>query len=184
MKGAGILERGKTCLVVIDVQEKFRPVIFEFDSVVRSISKLVGAFGIMKVPVIVTEQNPEKLGGTVKEIADAVGDFNPVAKMHFSCLGSEEFAKRLRSLGAKQLVLCGIEAHVCVLKTALDALEEGFEVHVACDAVSSRKKTDRDISTKRYLQSGVFLETAESVIFQLMDRAGTEEFREVSRLIK
>ncbi|NIO21352.1 MAG: isochorismatase family protein [Candidatus Aenigmarchaeota archaeon] len=184
MKGLGILERKRTCLVVIDVQEKFRPVIFEFNKMAENIKKLVGSFRILNVPIIVTEQNPDKLGRTVPGVSKVLGSFKPFEKLHFSCFGDKKFEKELRKLKVKDIVLCGLEAHVCVLKTALDGVKRGYNVHVVYDAVSSRKQMDWSISMCRISHAGIFLTTTESVIFQVMDRAGTDEFRKVSRIIK
>ncbi|MCK5023911.1 MAG: hydrolase [Candidatus Aenigmarchaeota archaeon] len=184
MKNIGIPKREKSCLVVIDVQEKFRPVIHEFDEVVENISKLVKSFQILKVPVIVTEQNPEKLGKTVPEISEVIENNESINKMHFSCCGEKTFSDKIKASGAKDIILCGVETHVCVLKTALDLLKDDYNVYVVCDAVSSRKKFDTKIAIKRLRQSGVFLNTVESIIFQLMDSAGTDEFREIIRVVK
>lgn len=184
MKDPGILDRKKTCLVVIDVQEKFRPVIFEFGKMSDNVRKLVETFRILKVPIIVTEQNPEKLGRTVPKISKVLGKFKQIEKLHFSCFGDKNFVRELKRLKVRDIILCGVEAHVCVLKTALEGLKEGYNVHVVYDAVSSRKQMDWDISMCRISHSSIFLTTTESVIFQLMDKAGTDEFRNVSRIIK
>jgi len=180
----GILERENTCLIVIDVQERFRSVIHGFGEMAENAKKLIRAFRIFDIPVIVTEQNPEKLGRTIRELSNELGDFEPVEKLHFSCFGEADFAEELAKLGRKQIVLCGIEAHICVLKTALEGLKKGYEIHVASDAVSSRRQTDKDFALRRMSQSGVFLTTSESLIFQLMERAGTEEFRKVKDIVK
>jgi nicotinamidase-related amidase len=178
------IDRKSACLVIIDVQDRFRDAIFEFGRMSGNICRLAQAFRILGVPVIVTEQNPDKLGSTIPEIADALGRFVPVPKMHFSCCGEATFVKELKKTKAKNVVLCGLETHVCVLKTALDLLNRGYNVYVACDAVSSRKKSDTDLIIKRFVQTGILITTAESIIFQLFDKAGTEEFRQIFSLIK
>jgi nicotinamidase-related amidase len=184
MKDLGIMQRKRTCLVVIDAQERFRKVVFEFGKMAENVKKLVESFRILNVPVIFTEQNPEKLGRTIPEISGVLGDFKPIEKLHFSCFGDRNFEKELKRLKVKDIVLCGLESHVCVLKTALDGMKRGYNVHVVYDAVSSRKQMDRSISMCRISHAGIFLTTTESVIFQLMDRAGTDEFRKVSRIVK
>jgi len=180
----GILDRKKTCLVVVDVQERFRNVIFEFDRMVENVRKLVESFRILGVPIIVTEQNPEKLGRTVPEVSKVLGDFKPIEKLHFSCFGNKDFVGEVKRLRIEDLVLCGLEAHICVLKTALDGLKRGYNVHVVYDAVSSRKQMDWGISMCRMGHKGIFLTTAESVIFQLIEKAGTDEFRKISSIVK
>ena len=184
MKNLGILKRGNVCLIIIDVQERFRPVIFEMDRVIENTVKLAKAFNIFGIPIIVTEQNPEKLGKTVDEIRWSLLEYRPIEKLHFSCFGEEEFVKALKKHDVTQLVLCGIESHVCVLKTAIDAIRAGYEVHVAYDAISSRNIADWEIAKNRFVQSGAYVTTAESIIFQLMEFAGTEEFRKIMDIVK
>lgn len=180
----GIPERGKTALVVVDLQEKFVPAIFEIDRVVENTKKLVRAFQAMKIPVIFTQQYTKGLGQTVEEIAQLFGDDKPIEKTEFSCMENEGFLKRVKELGAKDLVLCGIEAHVCILQTALDAIRQGFRVHIVQDATSSRKKSDWRTAMQRASQSGAFIASTEMIIFQLLKRAGTDEFKEVQGIIK
>jgi len=174
------MKREKTAFVLVDIQEKFRPVIQGFDKVVGNVNKLVKGAEILKVPLIVTEQNPEKLGGIVEEIE--LPEVEKISKMHFSCFGVEEFVKRVE--GFEVLVFFGIEAHVCILKTALDGIEKGFEVHVVADAVSSRNLEDKEIAIERMRQGGVFVDSTEIILFQLMEKAGTDEFRGISEIIK
>ncbi|MCX6817760.1 MAG: hydrolase [Candidatus Aenigmarchaeota archaeon] len=184
MKNLGIPKRGSACLVIIDVQQRFRGAIFEFGKMSASVSKLAEAFRMLGIPIIITEQNPEKLGKTIPEITNELGEFKPVAKMHFSCCDEKDFMKALKATKAKDVILCGLETHVCVLKTALDLMKSGRNVYLVCDAVSSRKAMDSEVAIKRLVHSGVFLTTVESIIFQLIDKAGTEEFRKIFHLIK
>ena len=184
MKNIGIPKRGSACLVIIDVQERFRSAIFEFGKMATSVSRLAEAFSTLGIPVIVTEQNPEKLGKTIPEITNELGKFKPVGKMHFSCCGEKDFLKALRKTKAKDIVLCGLETHVCVLKTALDLMKSGRNVYLVCDAVSSRKAMDTEVAIKRLVHAGAILTTVESIIFQLIDKAGTEEFRKIFNIIK
>jgi nicotinamidase-related amidase len=185
MKNFGIPKRRSACLVIIDVQERFRPAIFDFGRTANNIRKLAEAFRVLGIPIIITEQNPEKLGKTIPQITNELGEFKPVAKMHFSCCGEKEFVKALRKTKAKDVILCGLETHVCVLRTALDLIGMGYRVHVACDAVSSRRKPDTDLAIRRFVQAGApFITTTETVIFQLIDKAGTEEFRKIFAIVK
>jgi nicotinamidase-related amidase len=181
----GIPQRKGACLVIIDVQERFRDAIFDFGRTADNIRKLAEAFRMLGIPIIITEQNPVKLGKTIPEITNELGKFKPVAKMHFSCCGEKEFMSAIKKTKAKDVVICGFETHVCVLKTALDLMSSGYSVHVACDAVSSRKQSDTNLAIKRFVQLGApFITTTESIIFQLIDKAGTDEFRQIFRIVK
>lgn len=185
MKDLGMIERDRTCLVVMDVQEKFRPVMHGFAKAAGNVEKLAKAFRALNIPIIATEQNPGKLGRTVSGVSKAIGDFEPVEKLHFSCFGVPGFESKLKRLKARDLVLCGLETHICILKTALDARKRGFRVHIASDAVTSRRKEDRDFGLERMSESGIFLTTAESLIFQLIDKASKRaDYMEVFEIIK
>jgi nicotinamidase-related amidase len=180
----GIPERRKTTLVVVDIQEKFMPVIFEIDRVVENTKKLVRAFQAMKIPVIFTQQYTKGLGPTAEEIAQLFGDEKPIEKIEFSCMENKEFLKRMKGFGVKDLVICGIEAHVCILQTALDAIKQGFRVYIVQDATSSRNKSDWKTAMRRARQSGAFIVSTEMIIFQLLRKAGTQEFKEIQRIVK
>ncbi len=183
MDRLGIIDRARTVFVLIDAQEKLLSAMEDGDAVIANANKLVEAAKIMGVPLIVSEQYPKGLGPTSAKISLPDGT-RPVEKVSFSCFGSDDFKSRLKHLGRDTLVLFGTEAHICVLKTALDAMKEGLSVHVVSDAVSSRKEADRRAGLKRMRQSGVFIASAEMVLFQLMDKAGSEEFKAVSALVK
>lgn len=183
MASVGKLNLETTVFVLVDVQDAFKPVIYEFDRVVENSNKLLKGAEILGVKVIATEQYPKGLGKTVKEIYLPKG-VEPIPKVCFSCLGSSEFMARLEKTKAKSVVLFGIEAHICLLKTALDALEKGFEVHVVEDAISSRTKKNNKIGLERMKQAGAFIASTEMVLFQLMEKAGSEEFKEISKLVK
>jgi nicotinamidase-related amidase len=183
MAARGILEREHSALIVIDVQERFKPVISRWDETVANISKLIMGCKALHVPVLATEQYPKGLGRTVPEISGLL-DSPPMEKITFSCLGDGKVREKVRGLGRRQLLLCGIEAHVCVLNTALDAISEGYEVHYVADAISSRKQQDMEIAVERVTQSGAYLASTEMALFQLLKTAGSEEFKEISRIVK
>ncbi|MBM3308905.1 MAG: hydrolase [Candidatus Altiarchaeales archaeon] len=180
----GFLDRNDTVLIVVDVQEKFRPVVFEFDRVVRNVRKIVEGFRVLNVPVVVTEQYPAGLGTTVSEVKQSLGKFKPVEKNSFSCFGDKNFVKELKKLKRKNIVLVGIEAHVCVFKTALDALSKGFNVHIPVDCVSSIHKSDLDVAVKRLMHSGCFMASSEMILFQLLDNSKEKEFKQLSGIVK
>lgn len=183
MAKAGILERKKTVFVMVDLQEAFRPVMKEFGGVARNAGILARGAQILGIPLIATEQYPKGLGKTAKEIELPQG-IEVFEKKSFGCFGCKEFEKKLQALGAKSLVLFGMEAHVCVLETALEALEKGFEVHIVADAIASRNGKNKRIAIERMRQSGAFIDSTETVLFQLLKEAGSEEFKKISALVK
>ena len=179
----GIPERDKTAFVLIDIQEKFRPVIHNIQAVIDNANRLVKGASILKIPLIVTEQYPKGLGRTVDEI-DLDDGQGIVEKISFDCFGCDGFREKLDEIDVKSLVIFGIEAHVCVLKTALEAVARDYETHVIADAVSSRTEENKNLALERLRQSGVFVASTEMILFQLMDRAGTDEFKAISKLVK
>ena len=174
------LERERTALVVVDVQEAFRPAVERFDDVVESTSKLIQGAGALGVPVIVTEQYPKGLGATVPEIAEHLDGVEPVEKTCFSAARADGF-----DLGGRdQALLCGIETHVCVSQTAHDLLARGVEVHVARDAVASRTAENREVGLHKMERSGAVVTSVETALFELLGAAGSDEFKQVQRLVK
>jgi nicotinamidase-related amidase len=171
-----LLERDKAVLVVVDVQEGFRSYA-SFDAVAQACSKLVRAGRILDVPRIVSEQYPKGLGHTAPEVG--LEDEPRIEKTVFSAVRAEGF-----DLGGRtQAIVCGIETHVCVSQTAHDLLERGIEVHVPADAVGSRHELDYERGLERLERAGATVSTVESVLFELLERAGTPEFKEIQRLI-
>ena len=177
----GKLKRDDTILLVIDIQEKLMPVIYQAQQVFDNTGKLIKGAEILGIPVLVTEQYPKGLGHTCREI-EIPATAAVIEKMTFSCMLKEEVKEKMAY--KKQVILCGAEAHICVLKTALDLLENKFEVHVAADAISSRTLENKNIAIERLRQSGAFIESTEMILFQLLDTAGTDEFKSISKLIK
>lgn len=179
----GIPKRDDVVFIMIDIQEKFLPVIHNINAVIENSNKFVTASQILEMPLVVTEQYPKGLGKTVGEIK--FGDNQKIIeKITFDCFGCAEFTNMLDSLNRKTLVIFGIEAHVCVLQTCLRAVENGYQVHIISDAVSSRTLENKNIAIDRMKQAGVFIASTEMILFQLMDRAGTDEFKAISKLVK
>jgi nicotinamidase-related amidase len=172
-----MLRRDRAALVVVDVQEGFRS--YEtFADVARQCGRLVEGAGILEVPVVATEQYPKGLGATAPEVGLPEGAAR-VEKTVFSAARADGF-----DLGGRdQVVVCGIEAHVCVMQTALDLLERGAEVHVVADAVGSRHAQDREIGLHRLDRAGATLTTVEAALLELCERAGTPEFKAVQKVI-
>lgn len=177
------MDASDTLLVVVDMQEKFSPHIRDWDTILENIVKLVKIAKILDIPVIHTEQYPKGLGPTVKKIRDLIDD-SPIEKTSFSCMGDEDFAKKLDEAGRRDIILCGIESHVCVYLTSKDLIRQGYTVHIPFDAVSSRKKSDVDVSMHRLLQDGVKPATVEMIAFELVGSSGHERFKEISDIIK
>jgi nicotinamidase-related amidase len=177
---SGLLERDRAALVVVDVQEAFRKAVDGFDEVVRQTAILVRGARILGLPVIVTEQYPQGLGETVAEVAEHLGGEARLPKVVFSACRADGF-----DLGGRdQALVCGIETHVCVHQTVHDLIDAGVEVHVAADAVSSRTPRNRELGLERMERSGATVTSVEMALLELVGRAGTEEFKDVQRLIK
>lgn len=180
MANSGILKSEESALLIIDVQDRLMPVIHESERVFSNCNKLIAGMAVLGVQRLVTEQYPKGLGHTVTEVP--VDGIDVVEKISFSCMQHKGVQEHLA--GKRSLILCGVEAHVCVLKTALDALEMGYEVHVVADAVSSRTQKNYELGLARMRQSGVFVASTEMILFQLMDIAGTAQFKEIAKLIR
>ncbi len=169
-------------VVVIDVQERLAPHVENIDYIVKNLRKLIRFCKLMDIPIVVTEQM--KLGSTVKEVRDVLGEFKPIKKTSFSCCKNERFLKVLGELKSRKIILTGLETHICVLQTALDLLKLGYDVYVAVDCTGSRKKLDRDVAIQRMAFEGVRLTTAETFIYEETVSADTELFKEILNIVK
>lgn len=176
--------RANTGLVMVDIQERLLPAICERERVVQNALRLIKGAGILNLPVLVTEQYRKGIGVTVPEIASAIPDFAPIEKTAFSCLGAPGFVERLRSRGVSEVVLCGIETHVCVCQTTLDLLTAGFRPFVVADAISSRTPANHRLGVERMRDAGAIIVSTEMILFELLERAGTDEFKQVLALVK
>lgn len=168
-------------LLVIDIQEKLLPPIFQKDQLVRNSQLLIRAAGILKIPALVSTQYAKGLGGTVPEIASLLPGTDPVDKTLFSCFGSDAFCSLLKRLPGQRntLLLCGMESHICVTQTALAALREGYLVHVASDAVSSRTEWNWKIGLDRMRAAGAIISSTEMMIYELMRSSSSAAFKEL-----
>ena len=181
------LDRKQTLLAVIDIQEKFSSVVHRFDEVQRNVDRLIRGCHLLGVPFALTEQYPKGLGHTTPELQQSITEtyaVKPVEKICFSSHGCAEFAEQLQRAGRKQILLAGIEAHVCIWQTALDLLDAGYEVQIVADAVSSRSAENREIALRRLEQEGAKLTSTEMALFEMTVQAGTAEFKEISKLVK
>jgi nicotinamidase-related amidase len=178
------LDRDRSALVVVDLQEAFRPAVVEFEQVAHNAGVLVQAAKLLGVPVLVTEQYPKGLGRTVPEVAGHLDGVTPIEKVCFSAADAEGFSAQLDQTGRDQVLLCGIESHVCVNQTADDLLARGLEVHVAQDAVSSRSEVNRELGLHKMERTGGVITSVETALFELLGAAGTPEFKEIQKLVK
>ena len=174
------LDRERTALVVVDVQEGFRPAIEGFDELARQTAILVQGAHVLGLPVVVTEQYPKGLGPTIPEVAEHLNGAAPLPKTIFSAPCAEGFDLQ----GRDQALVCGIEAHICVMQSALDLVERGVEVEVAADAVSSRTRANRDVGLERMREAGAGITSVETALFELLGGAGSDEFKAIQRLVK
>lgn len=184
MKHPFIVDRQHTALVVVDMQEKFRPALDQFDAVTQNVVKLILGFQMYQMPILVTEQYPKGLGATVEIIRRQFKGFDPIEKTEFACTDNAVFEKRLEALNVKSVVLCGIETHVCINQTALGLLQRDYRVHIVTDASASRSPNDHDIAMKKMLSAGVLPATTEMCLFELAEKAGTESFKHIQRMVK
>jgi nicotinamidase-related amidase len=178
------IARAEAVLAIVDIQEKLLPAIFEKERVLQNAVRLARGAAALRVPIIVTEQYRKGIGATLAEVAAAVPDFAPIEKLAFSACGAAGFLEALTSRGAKDVLLCGIEAHVCVCQTCLDLLDAGFRVFVVADAISSRTPENHRLAVERMRAAGAVIVSTEMALFELLERAGTEEFKQILPLIK
>ena len=185
MRHENTLDLRQAALAVVDVQEAFRPHIPDFAKLAARVALVSCAALLLGVPVVVTEQYPKGLGRTAAEIVAVLpGDFEPVEKTAFSSCGAQEFVSRLDGAGARQVLLCGIEAHVCVNQTAHDLLARGYQVHLLTDCVSSRTAQNRQTGLDKMMRSGALPSSTELALFELMRDARHEQFKAIQKLIK
>jgi nicotinamidase-related amidase len=178
------LHRGKTALAVVDIQERLLPAMFEADRVKANALRLARAASILGVPVVASEQYPKGLGPTVAELAEAIPCFKPIDKLCFSAAGTSVFMKALHAKGVQSVLLCGIEAHVCVTLTCLDLLENNIQVFVAHDATSSRTRENWELSATRMKQAGAVIVSTEMAIFELLNGADSPDFKSILEIVK
>jgi nicotinamidase-related amidase len=179
-----LLKTNTTALLIIDVQERILPVINNYHQVVNNVVKLIKGFKVMGLPIYLTEQYPKGLGPTIQPIINELDEQKPIEKMSFSCSGAAGLFDEFKSKKLTQIVVTGIEAHVCVQQTVHDLLESGFQVNLAADAVSSRKEFDFRIALERMKSNGAEVTTSESILFELLNVCGTDVFKQVSKIVK
>ncbi len=178
-----ILRKEKTALLIVDIQEKILNVMAHKERVIENTKNLIKGMKILGVPIFYTEQYPRGLGETARELKELLED-EAIQKMSFSCSGAKDLFPMLIERNLSQIVLCGIESHVCIQQTALDLIANGFQVDLPADAVSSRRIIDYETALKRISGNGGEVTTTESILFELLEVCGTPEFKAISKLVK
>jgi nicotinamidase-related amidase len=166
------------------MQETFLRPIWERDRVVNNVCLLIRTARTMYVPVVPTVQYAERMGGIIPEVASILPEAQTTNKLCFSCAGSGEFLNQIETSVRNQILICGIETHICVCQTALDMVEGGFQVHVAADAVSSRSEQTWELGLRKMENSGIIIDSTEGAIYEMLRESGTPQFKEVLKLIK
>jgi nicotinamidase-related amidase len=185
MRHPSLLDRKRAALAVIDMQEGFRPVVADFAEVAARIGVMVQGSALLGLPVVATEQYPKGLGRTAAEIAPHLPEGSePIEKLAFSACGVEGFDLRLRERHVEQVMICGIEAHICVSQTAHDLLQLGYQVHLIGDAITARLRHNRELAFAKMQRAGAVISSVEMSLFELLRSAEAAEFKAVQRLIK
>ncbi|MBI4848959.1 MAG: hydrolase [Nitrospirae bacterium] len=179
-----ILDRNNSILVIVDIQDKLAVVMKHKQRVTDNCLHLIEAAKLLNIPILVTEQYPKGLGQTVKEIKEAVPHYEPLEKVTFDCCRGDGFLEKIASLRKTHIILTGMETHVCVLQTCLGLLEKGYFVHLVSDAACSRKKDDFLSGRELMRDAGAVITCTETVLFQLLEKAGTPEFVTIVKRIK
>jgi nicotinamidase-related amidase len=179
-----MLDIGNCCLVLVDLQGKLAHLMYDKHALFRNIQILIKAAQILDIPIIWCQQCPDALGPTAPEISELLSGTQPINKSSFSCCGDERFNIKLDSLGRRQILLCGIEAHVCIYQSAVDMLAMEYEVSVIADAVSSRTLENKQSALCRMQAEGVKISSTEMAMFELLKTAKHPEFRQLAKLVK
>ena len=179
-----MLEIENCSLVVIDVQGKLASLMYEKELLFKNLQILVKAAKLLNIPILLCQQVPDSLGSTIPEIAELISDIEPINKSSFSCFRDDQFEIKLNQIKRSQILICGIETHVCIYQTAIDLLRNGFYVNVIADAVSSRTRENKEIALNRISSEGVKISSVEMTLFELLKNAKHPNFKEIAKLIK
>ena len=179
-----MLNRDTTALVVIDVQGKLAQIMHDRDRLFKSLQQMVKGAQALDLPILWLEQNPQGLGRSIDELLELLDSETPIEKTSFSCCGSEEFVKALEATGCKQVLLTGIETHICVYQTAADLIARGYDVEVVADAVSSRTSDNKAIGLQKIRDYGGQVTCVETALFEMLKHAKAPEFKAILKAIK
>jgi nicotinamidase-related amidase len=184
MNNPAFLDIGKTVLLIIDMQEKLFPVMHEKEKLVRNIVKLIKGAQVLAIPILFTEQYPKGLGPTLPEIRELAPDFKPVEKVSFNCCDEAAFCRALEALKRKQVLVAGIEAHICVYQTAMALARAQYEVQVVSDGVASREAENKTVALFKMGAAGISPTTVEMALFELLKMAKGDKFKAISAIVK
>jgi len=179
-----LLNRENTALLIVDVQEKLMPVIRCNQRVTDNIIKLLYLSKLFNLPVILTEHYVKWLGPTISEIIERIPDYEPVYKMHFNCCEVDEFNKRLNTENLTDIIITGVESHICIFQTCVSILEKGYRVQVPQDAVDSRTEENWRVGIELMQKAGALITSTETIIYQILKKAGTQEFKKMLKLMR
>jgi nicotinamidase-related amidase len=179
-----LLEKENTGIIIIDIQEKLMEVMGQKQRVFDNVIRLLELSKIFGLSVLFTEQYPKWLGPTLPEIVETSPSYDPINKMHFNCCDVEAFNEKLKSLGSKNLIVVGVETHICVFQTCVSLLERGYSIHVPQDAMSSRTDENWQVGLRLMEKAGAYITSTETIIYQIMKKAGTTEFKKMLKVIK
>ena len=178
------MTREDTVAVFIDFQEKLMPAMNGKEVLEDKVVRLAGGLQVLGVPHVVTQQYTKGLGETIPSVAEAIGEFEPIDKTTFSCMNHVDFVNQLELAAKENVIVCGIEVHICVQQTVLQLLEEGYKVYVPVDCISSRSQTDYLWATERMEKAGAVMTTYESILYELLRDSKADGFREISKIVK
>ncbi|KAA3662266.1 MAG: isochorismatase family protein [Calditrichaeota bacterium] len=179
-----MLKKDKTALVFIDIQGKLAQIVYDTEILFLNLQRMAKGAQVLDIPIIWMQQNPAGLGETIPELREALPNHKPINKMSFSCCGDAQFNTRLAALNCTDVLLAGIESHVCVYLTAADLQEQGYQTHVIADAVSSRTAANKQIGIDKIRECGGKVTCVETTLLELLNRADGPEFKQILRLIK
>ncbi len=179
-----MLQQETSLLIVIDIQGNLARSAADRELLFESARKLIQGAKVFSLPIIITEQIPQKLGPTIPEVAELLEDIVRIPKETFSCCENAAFMEAFAKTGRRQILLCGIESHICVYQTAMDLLNMGCEVHIVADAVSSRTAKNREIGISKMIFAGAYLTSTETVLFELLKTAGSDKFKDIFGIVK
>jgi nicotinamidase-related amidase len=173
-----------TMALIIDYQQKLIPVMNDKENLIRNTKILIEGLKVLNIPMIVTQQYTKGLGVTISSILESTSDYHAMDKISFSLSDDEAILQEIEKNNKKNIIICGIEAHICVLQTVIDLLEKKYNVVLVVDCISSRKEIDKKYAIKRAIREGAVITTYEAILFELTRKAGNETFKQISKLIK
>lgn len=179
-----MLKMKDTVLLIIDIQGNLAHSMYGKELLFENVQRLIKGIQVLEIPILWIEQNPQGLGPTIPEIADILSDIQPIGKISFSSCRNDRFMQALKALERKQVLIAGIETHICVYQTAADLVNLGYEVQVVADAVSSRNLENKEIGLQKMRDSGVSLTSVETALFELLEVAEGEQFKKILKIVK